>query len=1128
MRKKEQAWRGATLLIKSKIFRVMKYLFLFVFLLNAHAYSTVMGQRVEFFRVKEATLEECLKKIELLTGFGFFYNELEVRKVKGITLDEREVELDKLLETLIVPLGFRHEIVDNIIVLKKLPADPPARQQATIRVEGHVKDKHNAPLPGASVRLKGDPSTGTHANKDGFYILFIPGEGPHVLVFSFVGMKTVEVQYAGKSPVDVVMEEVVTDVDEVVITGIFTKARESYTGAVTSISDKELRQAGNRDVLSQIRNIDPSFFIVENNATGSDPNSLPEIQMRGNTGLNIDVKDLQTDMSTQQSANLPLFIIDGLEVSLQRVIDMDQNLVENITLLKDASATALYGSRGANGVVMISTRRPEAGKLRFSYKGDINIELPDLTSYNLLNAREKLAFEVAAGIYRSDVPHWEQRYEELYNQRLLQVVRGVDTYWLKYPVRVGAGQRHSLRAEGGDENFRYAANFAYNNIVGAMKGSNRNTYSGGAFLQYRFAKVSFHDDLSISVNKANNSPYGTFSQYTQMNNYWAPYDDEGKLKKTLELFIHPGTGRSFNPGNPLYNATLPYRNSTGYTNFTNNFTVEWNFLPGASARGRFSITKQLGRSDLYLSAQHTSFAGYSEERYALRGSYRRGTNESFSYEGDFTFHYNKTWKEKHLFYFGLNYNIAEEQSEDFNVLAEGYAATNIIFFGMGSTYETGGKPQSNESHSRRLGAIANVNYTYDRRYFADFSGKLEGSSRFGKNSRTAPFWSVGVGWNVHNESFLTGKEWLKSMRLRLSYGISGSQNFNPYQALKTYRYFESQGYRHWVGAQLLGMGNEDLTWQQTQQLNVGMEVLLLRNRVRLNVDVYDKMTNDLLSDVNLPLSSGFNSYRANVGKVNNRGVEASANVYLIRDTRRGITWSTGVSLLHNRNRIEKISNSLEFLNEMLLATDRTNPSFLFKEGQSLKTLFVVHSLGIDPSSGQEIFVKKDGTRTFTWNASDKVPLGVSEPKLWGNLTSMFRYKSFLVNVTMSYRTGGDIYNQTLINKVENVDPWYNADRRVFYVRWKNPGDHAYFKGVGDRSPTSASSRFVMKENTLECRTIHVSYETESGRLRDRLRISYLSVGVYSEDVFRISTIKQERGTSYPFSRKYSVSITARF
>ena len=224
----------------------------------------------------------------------------------------------------------------------------------------------------------------------------------------------------------------------------------------------------------------------------------------------------------------------------------------------------------------------------------------------------------------------------------------------------------------------------------------------------------------------------------------------------------------------------------------------------------------------------------------------------------------------------------------------------------------------------------------------------------------------------------------------------------------------------------------------------------------------------------------------------------------------------------------RISNSLEFLNEELLKEADSNPSFLFQEGQSMNTIFAVKSLGIDPSNGKEIFVKKDGTQTYTWDAKDEVPCGINEPKVWGNLNTMFRFKGLSVNVVFGYRLGGSIYNSTLIDKVEKVDPWYNADKRVFYDRWKNPGDIAYFKGVTDNTKTKASSRFVMKENTLECRTLNVSYDFDSTWLKRNLSMSFLSVGFYTEDVFRISTIKQERGISYPFARKYSVSLTARF
>ena len=447
---------------------------------------------------------------------------------------------------------------------------------------------------------------------------------------------------------------------------------------------------------------------------------------------------------------------------------------------------------------------------------------------------------------------------------------------------------------------------------------------------------------------------------------------------------------------------------------------------------------------------------------------------------------------------------------------------------MATAYEKNGKPYSSEGISRRLGGILNVNYTFDHRYYIDLSGKLEGSSRFGADQRVAPFWSAGIGWNIHNEHFIGNKESVNSLRLRLSYGVTGSQNFNPYQALTTFKYFGEESYRNWMGARLMGLGNSNLSWQQTGQTNVGIETVLFNGRVRFTADFYNKLTDDLLSDITLPLAAGFNSYKENIGKVRNRGIELSANVNLVRDMEQELVWSVGGSLVHNKNKIMKISNSLDFLNDELNKKADANPSFLYKEGQSMNTIFAVRSLGIDPGNGQEIFVKQDGSQTYIWDADDKVPCGVTDPKMWGNLNSMLRYRGWSLNMVFSYTYGGYIYNQTLIDKVENVDPWFNADKRVLYDRWKEAGDDVFFKSVTNRTTTKASSRFVQKENSLTCRSVNLNYEMNGGWIEKKLGLEYLSVGVYAEDVFKVSTIKQERGVAYPFARKYSLSLTARF
>ena len=370
---------------------------------------------------------------------------------------------------------------------------------------------------------------------------------------------------------------------------------------------------------------------------------------------------------------------------------------------------------------------------------------------------------------------------------------------------------------------------------------------------------------------------------------------------------------------------------------------------------------------------------------------------------------------------------------------------------------------------------------------------------------------------------MAGNELLNVARLKLSYGTSGSQAFDSYQAMTTFKDYGGSSYQGWYGVYLMAMGNNDLGWQKTKQLNIGTELEFFNGRIRVNADYYNKVTDDLLSDITLPSSSGFGSYKANVGQVANTGVELGLNVYVLRDTKRDMMWLIGGTLAHNKNEIKKISNSLEFLNEQMSSEDGGNPSFMYEEGQSMKTIFAVKSKGIDPSNGKEIYIKKDGTETYTWDPKDKVACGIDEPKIWGNLNTMFRYKGITLNAIFSYRYGGQMYNYTLVSKVENIKPFDNADKRVLYDRWKNPGDNAFFKGVRDFTTTNATSRFVMDENTLECRSISLGYDW-----LDQVGISYLTITGYMEDVFRISSIKQERGLSYPFSRKFSMSLSVRF
>lgn len=1114
--------------------RFLYLLFSLLVLPGITASAQKQEQRFDL-RMQNVGLSQVIEKLREISNQTFAYQLDDVKSYTGITFDAKQKTVGEILDECLKKTDLSWQRVDETIIIFKRSSSPEVH---SVVIKGFIRDTKQESMPGVTVKLVG-ASVGTASDIDGWFLLKLPVVNGK-LEFSFVGYKTKTIDFTGETAKDtlqIVMEEDIAALEEVVVTGVFTKAKESYTGAVTTITAEELKRVGNRNILSSIRNIDPSFNIVDNPTMGSDPNSLPDITIRGNSSMTSNVKDLQSDSRNAQSANMPLFIMDGFEITLERMMDLDDNQVESITLLKDASATAMYGTRGANGVVVITTKQPEPGKLQLTYKGGLAIEAPDLTTYDLLNAKEKLAYEKAAGLYTYTLgPGGNQKsLEALYNSRMLAAERGVNTYWLKYPVRTGVGHNHSLRLEGGREEIRYAVGLSYKNVAGAMKGSDRNTLNGNIFLSYRLKNLTFQNDLQVSRNKSINSPYGTFSTYAKVNSYWKPYDDEGNLLMILDDRYYTSLSslsvseQSNTVYNPLYNAYLPSIDESKYTQIQNNFAVEWKVLPELILRGKFSVTSVNTRSDKYKAASHTDFLDYKGDDYNRRGTYKMGTGESFKYEADFSLNYNKTFKEIHQVYVGLGYNLAEEKSENYIFSAEGIPDDYSDFMGLASAYEKDASPYGDEGISRRAGGILNVNYTYDRRYFADVSGKLEGSSKFGADNRYAPFWSFGAGWNIHQENFLKDNVVVNMARLRVSYGTSGAQNFSPYQAMRTFKYFGAANYNGLPGAYLLGIGNPDLGWQKTGQLNVGLELEMFDRRLKLGVDWYNKLTDDMLADITLPLAGGFGSYKANIGKVLNRGVEVSLNAYLIRDSKRELIWSVGGTLAHNKNEIREISNSLEFLNEELLKEDSANPSFLFKEGQSMNTIFAVRSLGINPANGKEIFLKADGvTRTYDWESSDKVACGVDEPKIWGNLNTLLRYKGWSFSAIFSYRCGGQMYNSTLANKVENIRPIDNADKRVLYDRWKEPGDHSKYKSMADLSKTYATSRFVADENTLECRSLSLGYEWTSEWLKKNLSISYLSLTGYGEDIFRVSSVKQERGINYPFSRKFSFSLSVRF
>lgn len=1072
-------------------------------------------------------MPDVLKKVEKVSKFKILFTYNEVQEFK-VTVNLKSVSIEDAMKAILASHPLTFKIKGKYITVSRVKKAETVQRRN--QLTGKVTDTTGEPLPGVNIQTN-DPTVGGVSDLDGSFSIAIP-EGKHItnVNFTFVGMQKVTMPFTGRA-LEVTLQDDAQAMKEVVVTGLFNYRAASFTGSASTFTKEELKSVGNQNLLKSLSNLDPSFVIEDNYANGSNPNAFNDITIRGNASF----AGMQGEYTG--NPNEPLFIVDGFEASRQAVFDLDMNRVQSVTILKDAAAKAIYGSKASNGVVVVETVQPEKGRLRLTYTGDLNIEAPDLSSYDICNAAEKLQVELNAGRYTGSSPLFQQRLWEQYNAIQENIAAGVETYWLAKPLRTGVGQKHTLYMEGGDDRMRYSANVNYNGIAGVMKGSERKTISGNIQLSYRYKDFIFRNSFTITANRADNSPYGSFSDYANANPYYSPYDSNGNLKKVLGTYTYPDqnySSRSVTYYNPLYNAYIGTKNFSKYTEYIENFYIEWRPLDVLRFTGRIGYTSQTNRSEDFKPGDHTDFVDWTGDFYFKRGAYFIADGESENFSADLTANYSGQFG-KHMLLANAAWSLNTSTSNSHGMTAWGFMNNHVDDISFAKQYADNGRPSGSEYTTRSIGLTGAINYSYDERYLSDFSIRYNGSSAFGSDNRWGTFWSVGVGWNLHKEAFMQNLDWLNLFKLRASYGLSGSQNFNPYQAKATYNFYSNVIYDNITGAYLMAMANDKLKWQQTADLNVGLDLQLF-SRLNMRLDVYKQTTKDALLDMTLPTSTGFSSYKENLGNVENVGFDATVNWRIYQ--KGSDFFSLNASIGHNKNKVVKISDALKAYNDQA-ESDAMNetsgkstnlPIIRYEEGQSMSSIWAVRSLGIDPATGEEMFLKKDGiTTTYIYDTDDKVVVGDSNPKYHGNFGFSGEYKGFGATCSFSYRFGGDYYNQTLVNRVENVNVAKNVDRRVLNDTWNNIGDVAKFKHITfSASTTYPTSRFVEKNNEWQFASFSCYYDFKYQDWLRKIKVERLKLSFYMNDIFRVSTVKTERGTDYPYARNFSFSLSATF
>ncbi|MFZ4262506.1 SusC/RagA family TonB-linked outer membrane protein [Sphingobacterium sp. HJSM2_6] len=1116
----------------SQILMKINTFVLFLAILISQVNANSFAQQITLSR-KKASLTSILKDLEKQSGYTFFFKKNDVESLNNINAEFKSTPLNSVLTQLLKPKNLTFEYFEKTIVIKKKEEERSSTNHIRIdknwdlaaanvqqTIKGKVIDESGNPVFGATIRQKNNKNNAVVSNKTGEFVLPLTALN-EIFTISFLGFENLEFKAElSNNSITYTIKKDNREMDEVVVTGMMNFKKGSFSGASSTFTIKDLKQVANTNIIQAVKALDPSFLVMENNLSGSNPNVLPNIELRGQTSISSDnLRDEFTD-----DPNQPLFILDGFQSSLRAILDLDMNRIESITILKDASSTAIYGSRASNGVVVVETIKPKEGEIRLNYTTDLNMEIADLGSYNMMNAAEKLEFERLSGVYTASVstPESQQSYyDPLYNSKLERVLSGVNTYWMKTPIRTGFAHRQSLYVEGGSENFVFNVGGNYKNHNAVMKNSGRKEWGSRMILIYRKGKLSATNNLTIEGNNENESNYGSFATWVNLNPYYSNLDPSNPH---LDFYRDELYGKEYIVYNPLYNSSLTHLNNKKELGIINNFQLNYDFNPNWKFQSSIQIKKNTDNHSKFISPLNTQ---YFDKPILERGRFDSKKLEGISYTANAMISYAISLN-KHSINANGRVEFAEKNNTSLGFVALGFPYTSNGNPAFAYGYEKDGAPLAFKTIGRRNSFIGTLNYSFDQRYNSDFSFNYDGSTSFGRKNVYSPFYSVGGSWNMHNEPFLKGNSIVNQLKLRGNIGVTGNQNFSNTTSISTYIYPDLFNY-FGQGISLATFGNENLKWQKTKHISTGIDAIFFNNKFYLTLNAYSKFTHDLAVAIDLPASTGLVGFPFNAGDLEVKGIELMSKYTILSKPEKRLFWNIGLTAARSQQTYKNFNSILARLNNSL---QQSQSLIRYMDGFGPNDLWAIQSLGIDPASGHEIFLKKDGTKTFDYDPKDIVSIGNGNPLIQGVFNTNFNYEGFNFGIYMRYIWDQDILNSALFEKVENISLediiTNNQDKRALYNRWKKPGDNAQFRSISLTSVSQPSSRFIQQENSFSIESVSLGYDFREANWLKKSGLTNLKITGLTNELLRWSTIRRERGISYPYARTFALTINANF
>ncbi len=1025
----------------------LKVLALLSFFLLFGALNAAGQEKLVTINVKNASLSEVFKVIERQTTYRFSYRNVVIDSKKDISISKTNVSVPAVLEEALHGKNLEFSIVSSksIVISDKRSDVSAAASSGTKRVSGVVKDEKGEAVIGANVTVKGT-SVGVITDLDGKFSFEAPDEG--VLLISFMGYEPKEMDVKGKVSFNVILKEDSKTLDEVVVVGYSTQKKSSLTGAMQVMKQDKLLDVTTPSAENLLSAKAPGVYV---NSGSGQPGATGKIVIRGKATVN--------------GGTDPLWVVDGVLVG-NGAGNLNPQDIESISVLKDAASTAIYGSMGANGVIVVTTKKGQIGKATINFSAKTGISQLNKGGFSVMDGAELYDY------YKSFANQEAITFPQ-YNESL----RDKSFDWWDCATHLGIAQDYNISASGGSEKIRSYVSLGLYDENGAVKGFDLTRYNFRFNVDYELTDwLKIKPSVWGARRDTKNRQHSVGAMYSCLP--WdSPYDENGELYQETQ----PKAWVSPKMGNYLYNLQWNFTETTSYE-FMGNFDFD------------IKITDWLTFSSVNnYKYGNTTSKGYTDPR-SGGGQADNGllTDDNSNYYRLYTNHllrFNKGFG-KHSVNAILAYEFNSYTASSTSQTAAGFPPGFVV-----ASVATTPKAVSGGKNEWAVQSyFFNGNYSYDGRYLAQFSIRSDGASNFGENARYGTFFSISGGWNINQEKFFHA-DWVQQLKLRASYGSVGARPGSLYPQYALYNI--GDGYNGVPGAMMSQIGNKDLTWEKTFTYGVGVDAILF-DRVTINLDYYQKRTTDMLYNVPVSAVTGWSYNYKNVGEVSNKGIEATVGVDILKG--KNWNWNVSANIASNSNKVEKLYGDKS---EIIMTNAQSGivgvASKILKPGYDIDSWYTTEWAGVDPANGDPLWYMTDAdgkrvkTNSYAKASANQVVCGSSNPDFYGGFSTSLSWKDLDLSAVFGYSVGGKIFNYmrsefdsdgayTDRNQMKLKDGW---------SRWEKEGDIAtHPKAVyGNKSNSNAvSSRYLETSSYLRLRNLTIGYNIPIKKYVSKVRV----------------------------------------